>query len=395
MALLDQNELLGGVSYIGPTAKFSGKATNPLTGGYVSGSQGGNAITSAATAAAFGVWVLAPNWRLGFSLTTPYGERSTYPSDFVGRYQSLVSSVTDINYGLALSYKVNDHLSIGGGPNFDYFYSRLTENINVPELSALTGQSPVADVHGNNLGVGYNAGVMYQFDADTRVGLDYRSRIRHDVFGIQKVTVPSIYSLYSPELAALLGHSNSSATTTITLPDSVDAGIYHRITPRWAVMGSVIWTDWSLFQAISITPTNGSGSSVIQERWHNSWFAGIGTNYMVLDNLMLQSGFAFDGSPVKDSTRATRVPDANHYVISIGVQYQILPSTNLQFAYAHVFSPGGKVNATASTSPLDAKRHNHRQIRRFRQQRDTRRRFEVLGKASAFLSFRFLKLPLP
>jgi long-chain fatty acid transport protein len=352
MALLNDNEFEGAISYIGPSTQFTGYATNPQTGGHVSGVEGGNAVAPAASGASFGVLDLAPNWRLGFSVTAPYGERTAYPSNFVGRYQSLVSAITDLNFGLALSYKVNDHLSIGGGPNFDYLSARLTQNVNVPVLSALTGQDPNAAVNGNSLGVGYNLGVLYQFDSDTRVGLDYRSRIRHDITGKQKVTVPSVYATFSPAVASLLNANNSAATTTVTLPDSLNLGIYHQITPRWAVMGSVEWTEWSLFNSLNVTPTNGTAGTVIEEDWHNTWFAGVGTNYLVLDNVMLQSGFGFDQSPVTDSNRTTRVPDANHYDLGFGVQWQVLPGTNLQLAYLHVFTPGGSIDSTASTSGL-------------------------------------------
>ncbi len=352
MALLDQSELQGGVSFIGPSLHFSGSATNPLTGGHTSGVTGGNAIAPAASGASYGVWALAPRWRLGFSVTAPFGERVSYPQNFMGRYQSLASNITDLNFGLALSYKINDHFSVGGGPNVDYFTARLTQNLNTPVLSALTRQDPIADIHGNSMGVGYNLGALYQIDENTRIGIDYRSRIRHNITGAQKITVPAIYSLYSPQTAALLAAGNSAATTSVTLPDSFSAGIYHQINPRWAVMGSVQWTDWSLFNSLSVTPTNGTPGTTIQENWHNSWYAGVGTNYKVTDKLMLQTGFAYDESPVNNANRTTRVPDADHYDLGVGVQYQVLRNMSVQLAYLHVFSPGGTIHNTASQSAL-------------------------------------------
>ncbi|MDE2391219.1 MAG: outer membrane protein transport protein, partial [Rhodospirillales bacterium] len=161
MALLDQSEFAGGVSYISPSATFSGYNTNPLTGGTVSGTQGGNAVTPAASGSLFGVFVLAPDLRLGLSVTNPYGERTAYPEDFVGRYQSLVSSITGVDFSAAVSYKINDHFSVGAGPVFEYFNARLTQALNVPTLSALTGQDPIADVHGDDVGFGYNIGGLY------------------------------------------------------------------------------------------------------------------------------------------------------------------------------------------------------------------------------------------
>lgn len=350
MALLDQSELDGNVSYISPSANFSGYNTNPLTGGTVSGTQGGNAVTPAASGALFGVFALAPDWRLGFSVTNPYGERTSYPDNFVGRYQSLVSSITGIDFGIALSYKFNDHFSIGGGPVIEYFNSRLTQALNVPQLSAGTGQDPYADVHGSDVGVGYNLGALYKLDDATRVGIDYHSRIRHDINGTQRITVPAIYSALSPATAALLNEGNSSATTSITLPDSVGIGIYHQITPAWAVMGSLEWTHWALFNSLHVTPTNGFPGTTINENWRNTWFAGIGTNYQLTDRIMLQAGFAYDESPVTDSNRTSRVPDANHYDLGFGAKYMITPATTFELAYGHVFTPGGSINTTASSS---------------------------------------------
>ncbi len=350
MALLDQNEVDGGISYIGPSATFSGYNTNPLTGGNVSGTQGGNAVSPAASGSLYGVFVLAPDWRLGFSITNPYGERTSYPRDFVGRYQSLVSSITGVDFGVALSYKLNDHVSVGGGPVFEYFNARLTQALNVPVLSAATGQDPIADVHGTTVGFGYNLGLLYRIDNATRIGVDYHSRIRQDISGTQHITVPAVYSVLSPATAALLVAGNSPATTTITMPDSIDIGIYHQITPAWAVMGSLQWTHWALLNNLHVTPTNGFPGTVIYENWRNTWFAGVGTNYQITDRIMLQAGFAFDESPVTDSNRTPRVPDANHYDIGVGMQYKITPAATFDLAYGHVFTPGGSIHSTASSS---------------------------------------------
>lgn len=346
MALLQDNELEAGVSFISPTVKFYGTATDPVTGGNVNGSTGGNGIAPAASAGNFAVFKLAPDWRLGFSVTAPFGQRIAYPQTSVVRYQSLVTSVTDINFGLAISYKVNDHLSVGGGPNIDYFQARLTSALNTP-LSAPTGQDGIGDSRGNSVGAGYNLGVLYKFDDATRIGFDYRSRIRHDISGSVNITIPSIYSAYSPALVSALHGLNSGMTTTITLPDMFSAGIYHQLTPRLALLGSVQWTDWGLFHTLDITPTNGSPAVVVPENWHTTWYVGVGANYQATDKLLLQTGFAYDELPVTNSNRTTRVPDANRYDLGIGAQYQATPSTTLQLAYLHLFSPGGNINNSA------------------------------------------------
>ncbi|MCB5945058.1 OmpP1/FadL family transporter [Acidocella sp. KAb 2-4] len=338
MALLDNDELDAAVSYIGPYTSFSGTAAAPTTAP-VPGVNGGNSIAPAATGATFGVFTLAPAWRLGFSVTAPFGERVAYPADFVGRYQSLVSNITDVNLGIALSYKVNDHLAIGFGPNFDYFSARLTQ-AEFTGVNALAGD-PVGDVHGNSLGVGYNLGVLYQVDDTLRFGADYRSRIRHDIYGAERVSFPAAYGVPTMYTAA---------TTTITLPDSLSIGVYKQLTPQLALLGSVEWTDWSLFNTLNITPRNGSATTIIRENWRNTWYVGVGANYQLTDKLMLQGGVAYDQSPVTDSNRTTRVPDGDHYDLGVGAQYQLLPNVRLELAYLHVFIPHGHINNSAGAT---------------------------------------------
>lgn len=349
MALLEDDQFDGAISLIAPAIHFRGNATTP-DGLPVDGSQGGNDIAPAAAGVNFGVLTLGPNWRVGFSVTAPFGERTAYPEDFVGRYQGLVSSITDINFGLAVSYKVNDHFSIGGGPSFDYFDARLTQALYAGQLSQFTGQDPIADVHGNSLGVGYNIGILYRLDDATRIGADYHSRIRHSITLSQTVSIPAIYGALDPGIVPVLQAVNSAATTSITLPDDLAVGIYHQMTPRLALVGSVQWTDWSLLNTINITPTNGTPGTVIQERWRNTWLVAAGANYQLTNKLMLQGGAAYDESPVDDNNRSVRVPDADHYDLGAGVQYQLLPAARLELGYLHVFSHGGNINNSATAS---------------------------------------------
>ncbi|HTQ70491.1 MAG TPA: outer membrane protein transport protein, partial [Acidocella sp.] len=230
--------------------------------------------------------------------------------------------------------------------------ARLTQALNIPTLSAATGQDPIAEIHGNNIGVGYNLGVLYKINDNSRIGLDYHSRIRHNIYGAQKISVPALYSALSPDTAALLSSFNGSSTTNITLPDSLSLGLYQQLTPQLALVGTVEWTHWALFQSLVTTVDQGSiPGATINENWRNTWFAGVGANYQVNDKLMLQTGFSFDESPVTDSNRTTRIPDSNRYNIGFGAQYKVLPSTTLQFAYLHLFSPGTHtIDNSASSS---------------------------------------------
>jgi long-chain fatty acid transport protein len=348
MVRLNQNEIDGSLNGIFPNSTFSG-ANFVGPGITTPGTTSGNLIQSAATGGVYALWNLTPDFKLGFGADAPFGQRVSDPGSFVGRYQSLVSSITDEAFTISAAYRINEQWSIGGGPVIDVFTARLTQALNTGPLAALG--DPVVDLHGDDVSAGFNLGVLYQPTQDIRFGLDYRSRIRHDIDGTQSVFIPNGFSTFAPPAAAALAAQNSSAATSITLPDSVTAGFYWQATTQLALLADIGWTEWSLLKTINVTPSSPFATpTAISENWRNTVAVSVGANYRVAPELMLQGGFGFDESPVTDSNRTSRIPDANRYLIGVGAQYDILPNVTLQVAYVHVFFDSAPVSTQASAT---------------------------------------------
>jgi long-chain fatty acid transport protein len=349
MVRLNQNEFDASVNGIFPTTGFSG--ANYFGPGITTpGTTGGNLVESGVTAGLYAVWNASPDFKIGVGVDSPFGQKVSNPTGFVGRYQSMVSSITDIAFTVSAAYRINDQISIGGGPVIDYFAPRLTQAINVGAVSAVTGD-PAADLNGSNVSAGYNIGLLYQPTQTLRFGIDYRSRIAHAIDGTQSVFVPPALGALSPAAAASLTALNSPATTKVTLPDSVTVGGYWQVTPRLALLSDASWTDWSLIRQIVVTPTTqGVPGSVLPENWRNTFAISVGANYRLTPALMLQCGAGFDQSPVTNQNRTSRIPDADRYPIGVGAQYDVLPNLTLQVAYSHLFFASAPVTTQASTT---------------------------------------------
>jgi long-chain fatty acid transport protein len=349
MVRLNQNEVDGSINGIFPSINFSG-ANVVGPGTTTSGTTGGNLIQSVATGGLYGVWSVTPDFKIGFGADAPFGQRIDNPGTFVGRYQSLVSSISDEQFTISAAYKINEQWSIGGGPVIDFFSARLTQALNIGPAAAFTGD-PDADLHGSDTAVGYNLGVLYQPTPDLRFGLDYRSRIQHNIAGTQSVYVPSLLGVLSAPTAAALNAQNSPAATSITLPDSVTGGVYWQVTPQLALLSDISWTDWSLLQSINVTPSSPLAvPTTIVENWRNTVAVSVGANYKLTRELMLQGGVGFDQSPVTDSNRTSRIPDSDRYLVSVGAQYDVLPNLTLQAAYSHIFFTSAELMSQASTT---------------------------------------------
>jgi long-chain fatty acid transport protein len=365
MSNLDETVIGSSTTLIAPQAKFSGSNSNPL-GGYMGGKSAIDATPATVIGSVFGVLVPqnAPDWRLGLSVTVPYGLRSEYSEDWVGRYQALNSSVTDIEVSPVVSYQVTPKLSLGGGPRFDFMTVKLSQAINFNGIGtaaalaynssslaslASTWGDGQARMQGTAFSPGYVLSALYKLDDESRVGITYRSRVFHDIEGNVNYQTPSTLSLV-PSVASSFVSENARAK--LTTPDSLVIGYYRDLNKQWAVMMDASWTDWSRFKVLNVLGADGRNISTTNENWRDTYYVALGANYRPSERWVLHSGIAFDESPVTESNRTARIPDSNRYWTAIGVSYRTTEKTWVHFAYAHLFADKATIRDTQAAAAV-------------------------------------------
>jgi len=207
-------------------------------------------------------------------------------------------------------------------------------------LTALAGE-PSADLHAHDWSAGYHLGALYEFDEGLRAGIDYRSRIREDLDGEQRISIPPLVATLSRPLAGLLETGNTRVHTSVTLPDVLTTSGVWDISPEWSGLVTAAWTDWSLIKQLSITGASGEATTVpLQLR--NTWLGSLGATYRPapMPGLMLQTGLGFDESAATDSTRSPRLPGRDLILLGVGFTYEIMPNASLQTAFLHEFGVG-------------------------------------------------------
>ena len=161
MTRLNWNETDLSFTLVAPSSNFSG--TNTIGGQITPGSQGGHYAQPFVIPSVFAVWNASTDLKLGIAITAPFGARLAYSQDFVGRYQSVVSNLSDVQVSLTGAYRINEHLSVGGGPVINFLSIRLTQAVNLGGLSSAFGD-PIADFNGSSVGAGFALGALYEFD---------------------------------------------------------------------------------------------------------------------------------------------------------------------------------------------------------------------------------------
>lgn len=358
MTKLSGHQTQAVLSYIAPTAEFTATGSGNTTfGGPISGvGNQDDAAENAVIPAFYLFYDYSDDIKFGLSVNTPFGLVTDYDENWVGRYHALKSDLMTIAIQPSIAYQVNDWLSVGGGPVFQYADAELTKALDartavfagmlgagMPLPTALAASAGVEDAYskvtGDNIAAGYTIGLMFEPMETTRIGVSYRSRITHDLSGEVE------FSNVDPLLAGNPGLAAGSGRAELNLPDTASLGVYHEFSPNFAVMGEVAWTNWSLFRELSVY-RGGEASPISStlENWNDTWFYSLGATYSPMEKLKLQIGVAYDQSPVPDATRTPRVPDADRTWLSLGAGYEVMPGVSANLAYTHIWVEDANIN---------------------------------------------------
>ena len=316
-----------------PSVTFKNDASqlSPFVGGtQLQGSNGGDSASLALIPNFYYVQSLTKRFAFGLGVNVPFGMRNSYQSDWKGRYQAIDSELETININPALSLKITEKMSFGAGFNIQYLRSKLTNAIDfgtvclgTPDSMSCTSQGllpQAADGHvklkGDSVGLGYNFGIFYTPNQNTRLGASYRSRINHDVTGNANITVPG-NAIALTQGGAFI---DTNARISATMPDNVMFGFYHRFNSHWAISANALWTHWSLVQELRTEFSSAQPDDVQNLKWKDTWRFALGTSYFSpTGKWTFRTGFAYDQSPVPNSRhRSPRIPDDDRYWLTAG-----------------------------------------------------------------------------
>ena len=350
MTYLPDSQLVIAAHAIKPSVDFSNKGSLSGAGTPMTGGNGGDA----------GSWAYVPNLyfsksvsesvHLGIGINAPFGLKTEYDDNWVGRYHAVKSELKTININPSIAFKLNNSVSLGAGINYQRAQADLTNAIDFGTICAGTplaaacagsGITPQqADgkevkIKGDDWSWGYNLGAILQLTPATRVGLAYRSRIKQELDGRIKFTnTPALFTL-SPALTSLF--ANGKVKADLKLPSMISASIFHQANQSWDVMADLTWTEWSEFEELKVVRTSGTVVSAQPEKWDNTLRVSLGTNYHHSDTLKLRAGIAYDESPVHTAYRTPRIPDSDRYWLSLGANYRLSSAATLDFGYTHLF----------------------------------------------------------
>ncbi|WIH05411.1 outer membrane protein transport protein [Xanthomonas translucens pv. graminis] len=358
MRQLEGTVLQADVSAIQFAAKYQGTGTY-ATGAPISGGNGGDAGTIAPVPA---VYFHLPfgennNMHLGTSLTVPYGFKTEYDRDWVGRYNGVKTELQAIDFNVAFSYDVNPYVSFGASVFAERLDIDLSNAIDLGSVLAarrVPGFAPgsadgYSRIKGNSTDVGYTLGGLFSIDENTHIGFSYRSKVEHKITdGTADFTTPANAATVLA-FAAPGTFVDTKGRATVTLPASATASFTHTINEQWTVMADVSRTAWSKFDQVTVDFANNQPDSVLNFAYNDTTFVSIGADYRMSDTLTLRGGLAYDETPTSNEHRDVRVPDASRKWVSLGLSWRPSEQAEYSFGYTHLFTSDPSINSTTAT----------------------------------------------
>lgn len=383
MTMLDGSTFQADVTAINFSTKFTG-TTRDAFGRPIAGSDGGDAGTTIPVPAMFFQSKVSDRWHVGLALTAPFGFKTDYDNDFVGRYSGLKSDFKSLDATLSASFDVTDTFTLGASAIAQRTSANLTSAINfntvglsliqqgaaagaipaaaVPTYLGLVnaalppGTDGYAKIKGDDWAYGWQLAGFWKLTDQDRFALNYRSKIDHTLEGTANFQVPS-------QVSALLGavppsllaggvpFTHTTGTADFTTPSVATASFWHQDV-KFGLGADLSYTKWDSFKTLSVNYGNPAQPATVTDyNWRNSWFASVGGEYYVNDKLTLRAGIAVDSTPTYADTRDVRVPDSTRKWLAFGVGYKVSENFDLNLGAAHIFV--NKAHINAATSPTN------------------------------------------
>lgn len=273
----------------------------------------------------------------GLAMTVPFGMGTEYDDDWAGSEHGISATILTFDLNPNFAFKLSDKFSVGFGASIQYAQADLKIRKGVDQFPGVTAES---EIDADSIAWGWNVGMMWSPLKNVRVGLSYRSQIKHDAEGD--------FSLDRPQVAGVnkdpseLGPYGALFTdydgyATVTAPAWAMASVAWDVNDLVSLYGTFRWTDWSSFDELKITTNDSRVGGNIQNNWRDTYLGSLGMDLRLTNWWTLRGGIAYESSPIANpQTRTAIIPDADRWWFAIGSSFKWSDNFQTDISFAHL-----------------------------------------------------------
>lgn len=240
-----------------------------------------------------------------------------------------------------MAYKVNEELSVGGGPTL--MMTQSETEVNIDNGPIYTGGDGKMKLETDGFSVGWTTSMLWEFDEKSRAGMTYRSETEPDLSG-----TPSFKNL-SPAVNTLLANAEvlgREVDIDMRTPQMLLAGYYREVSRHWAFSVDAAWIDMSRFGLENVKV--GTTEVTTESDYKDMYMGSLGLFYKSSDALTYSVGVMYTTSAKDDEDRTFQMPLDEIWGIGVGVNKEISAMHSFH-ANLNYFSLGdGKIDEGVS-----------------------------------------------
>ncbi len=320
LGFLDDREFAAGFSLVASDgAKFHGAAPGIAAGAV-------EQMESFAAPLPHFYWVepVAAGWTFGLAINTPYGLASEWDADaFSGRFLTTKAGIKLVDVSPNLGWQASERLGVGFG-----LLLRISEielHRRLPALDPLTGgvvDVAQADLESDaELGVGWQAGLLFKAGESLSWGLSYRSAIEVDYSGAGRLTrIPTGFPTLDELIAATLPFDRDlPIKSSLEYPAMWSLGVAVALAPAWLAELDVNGTGWSSVQQIPVEfDTFPPLDAVVRQNWKDVRSYRLGLRWSRGPKTEWRFGLYLDETPQPLETLGPILPDGDRLGYAVG-----------------------------------------------------------------------------
>ncbi len=342
-----------GVTMVSLHTDYKGTSeSNPMGTGSVKKTGYGHTRPTRVLPNVFAQHKLNDKMTFGLGAYVPFGLATDYKNGWFGENHAELSQVSSQTVSPSLSYQVTDTIALGAAVNIQYIEAKLTGEV---EKNGMTIPGATNNLRGDDVGVGYTIGATFTPRKDIRLGVSYRSKVKHKLEGDVKLT--GVPGFVTTATAGAVANGNKDIFTKISTPEVLTFSGAWDMNKCFTLTGTARWTRWSQFDRLDIYETKTRKLLIgTNENWKNTWYYAIGLDYRRNQNWTFRTGIGYDETVIKSPEyRTARIPDGRRVLTSLGLSYK-KNNWQIDAGYMHIFIHGSHAYGTADdASKMDMK----------------------------------------
>lgn len=275
----------------------------------------------------------------GLGVYSPYGLALEWPDRPGFRALAMQGRISYVTVHPVAAWRIHPALSIGAGPTINRAETLLRQGLGTTATDELKFE-------GDDLDVGWTAGILWQPHEQHSFGFSYRNAGTLDFSGQSTVT--------GTIFGALDG--STAAGARFPFPQHFIVGWSYRPTPKWNLEFNVDWTDWDRLTTVVLNqPGNGALPAVpVTFNWKSSFFYEGGATRHFDGGWRVSAGYIFSENSVPDGSFNPVVPDSDRHIFSVGVG-QSGDRIRWDLAYQFAWGPPRLIARGGAFAPADGR----------------------------------------